>query len=90
MARREIVNLVRVVLDELPDTDGTLLREVFLEERDRDEVCKRHGVSRNYLRVLLHRAKQRFRELYEESIARQARSLRGRLATDGPRPRAAD
>ena len=66
------------------------LRKFDQAERDRDEVCERHEVSRDYLRVLLHRAKQRFRELYEESIARQARSLRGRLATDGPRPRAAD
>jgi hypothetical protein len=34
-----------------------------LDERERDSVCREFGVSRGYLRVLLHRAKQRFRQL---------------------------
>jgi len=29
-----------------------LLHEVFLEERDKDEVCRDFGVERDYLRVL--------------------------------------
>jgi RNA polymerase sigma-70 factor, ECF subfamily len=40
------------------------LREVFLEERDKDEVCRDYGVDREYLRVLLHRAKQSFKAGY--------------------------
>ena len=50
------------VLDEMAPKDRDLLRMIFLEERDKDEVCKHFGVDSNYLRVLLHRAKNRFRE----------------------------
>jgi len=63
-AAREIQEKVRKVLDQLPERDRGLLRELFLEERDKDEVCRDFGVSREYLRVLLHRAKQLFKSLY--------------------------
>lgn len=59
---------VRQVLDELPERDRRLLREVFLEEREKDEVCRDFGVDRDYLRVLLHRAKQAFKSLYFNNI----------------------
>jgi RNA polymerase sigma-70 factor (ECF subfamily) len=42
------------------------LRAVFLEERDKDEVCTELGVDRDYLRVLLHRAKASFRAVYSK------------------------
>ncbi len=50
------------ILDSLPTKDREILRLVFLEELDRQEVCRRIGVSAEYLRVLLHRAKNRFEE----------------------------
>jgi RNA polymerase sigma-70 factor (ECF subfamily) len=53
---------VRQLLDRLPPKDRQLLRLVFIEERDKDEVCRICHVTRGYLRVLLHRAKNRFRE----------------------------
>jgi RNA polymerase sigma-70 factor, ECF subfamily len=53
---------VRQVLDELPPKDRELLRLVFYEDIDRNEICKSYQVEREYLRVLLHRAKMRFRE----------------------------
>ena len=49
------------VLESLPEKDRDLLRQVFLEERDKDEICRSFQVDREYLRVLLHRAKARFR-----------------------------
>ncbi len=52
---------VRRILDDMPEKDRELLRLVFLEEKDKDEVCKLFQVDRDYLRVLLHRAKSRFR-----------------------------
>jgi RNA polymerase sigma-70 factor (ECF subfamily) len=55
---------VRQVLEQLPERDRRLLREVFLEERDKDDICRNFGVERDYLRVLLHRAKQSFKTLY--------------------------
>lgn len=57
-------DLVRQVLTKLKRRDRDLLRAVFLEERDKDSVCRQMGVDREYLRVLLHRAKGAFRELY--------------------------
>jgi RNA polymerase sigma-70 factor (ECF subfamily) len=56
---------VAFVLSRLPAKDRELLRAVFLEERDKDEICRRFHVDANYLRVLLHRAKGRFRRAYE-------------------------
>jgi RNA polymerase sigma-70 factor, ECF subfamily len=60
---------VREILEELPERDRLLLREIFLEERDKDEVCRDFGVDRDYLRVLLHRAKQSFKALYLKNMA---------------------
>jgi len=53
---------VRQILDKLPANDREILCLIFLEEREKDEVCRICQVDRNYLRVLLHRAKNRFRE----------------------------
>jgi len=64
VAAKQIQDKVREILDDLPERDRRLLREVFLEERDKDEVCRDFGVDRDYLRVLLHRAKQSFKALY--------------------------
>ena len=55
---------VRETLASLPPRDAELLREVFLEEADRDEICRRRGVDRAYLRVLAHRALKHFRKKY--------------------------
>jgi RNA polymerase sigma-70 factor (ECF subfamily) len=55
---------VREVLDGLSARDQRLLRAIFFEETPKDEICRQFGVDREYLRVLLHRAKQHFRERY--------------------------
>ena len=64
LSARETEKKVREILEQLSERDRRLLREVFLEERDKDEVCRDFGVDREYLRVLLHRAKQSFKSLY--------------------------
>ena len=55
---------VRQAIATLPDRDRDLLRSLFFEERDKDELCRSMGVDRQYLRVLLHRAKGRFRDAF--------------------------
>jgi RNA polymerase sigma-70 factor (ECF subfamily) len=55
---------VQRILDQLEPRDAKLLRLVFLEERDKDEICREYGVDRDYLRVLLHRAKEKFRSAF--------------------------
>ena len=52
---------VRQVLAKLPERDRLILKQVFLEEKDKDQICREMGVDRDYLRVLLHRAKSQFR-----------------------------
>ena len=52
---------VRAVMQTLPQKERQLLHWLFFEEADKDEVCRRLDIDRNYLRVLLHRAKQRFK-----------------------------
>ena len=65
--------IVRQVLEKLPARDQTILKAVFLEEREKDDLCREIGVTRDYIRVLLHRAKQSFREVYLQGGAgRQA------------------
>jgi RNA polymerase sigma-70 factor, ECF subfamily len=64
VASRQLKAKVREILLDIPERDRSLLKAVFLEERDRDEVCRERGVDREYLRVLLHRAKQSFKSEY--------------------------
>jgi RNA polymerase sigma-70 factor (ECF subfamily) len=61
---KQIDEQVRKTLEDLGDHDRSLLKAVFLDERDRDEVCREFGVDRDYLRVLLHRAKHVFKAAY--------------------------
>jgi RNA polymerase sigma-70 factor (ECF subfamily) len=72
IANREIQQKVRHILDELQEKDRRIIKEVFLEERDKDEVCRDLGVDREYLRVLLHRAKKSFKALYLKKMAKGA------------------
>jgi RNA polymerase sigma-70 factor (ECF subfamily) len=53
---------VRDILFEMPEKDRMVLKMVFLEEGERSEICKNLKVDADYLRVLLHRAKEKFRE----------------------------
>jgi RNA polymerase sigma-70 factor (ECF subfamily) len=72
IANRQTQRKVREILDQLQEKDRRLIKEVFLEERDKDEVCRDLGVDREYLRVLLHRAKKSFKSIYLKKIAKEA------------------
>lgn len=54
---------VRAVLASMPGRDRNLIQKVFLDGADRDDLCDELGVDRDYLRVLLHRAVNNFRDL---------------------------
>jgi RNA polymerase sigma-70 factor, ECF subfamily len=62
-ARDEYKRVVEQVMSELPSKDEHLLRAVVLDERDKQQVCDDLHVSRENLRVLLHRARTRFRDI---------------------------
>lgn len=57
------------VLQEISPRDRELLRAVLMDEADKDAVCKQMSVSRDHLRVLLHRAKNAFRSHYLSDVS---------------------
>jgi RNA polymerase sigma-70 factor (ECF subfamily) len=61
---KDTERLVRQILNQVPERDRRLLHSVLLEERNKDEVCAEFGITREYLRVLLHRAKLSFKSCY--------------------------
>ena len=69
VSAKQMEGKVRDILEQMSERDRRLIREVFLEERDKDAVCRDFGVDRDYLRVLLHRAKQSFKSLYVKAMA---------------------
>lgn len=75
LTAQETEKRVREILLQLPERDRRLLREVFLEERDKDEVCREYGINRDYLRVLLHRAKKSFKSSFLNDMGEDAAEL---------------
>lgn len=63
---QETKEKVREILAEMKSRDRELLRAIFLEDKEKDEVCSEFGVDRQYLRVLIHRAKERFRASFAQ------------------------
>jgi RNA polymerase sigma factor (sigma-70 family) len=63
---KENRKLVLTILSELPERDRLLLQARFFEDRDNEDVCEDFGVDRDYLRVLFHRAINKFGELYKK------------------------
>jgi RNA polymerase sigma-70 factor (ECF subfamily) len=64
---KDTERVVRQILNQLPERDRRLL-QLLLEERNKDEVCAEFGITREYLRVLLHRAKQSFKSCYTSRL----------------------
>ena len=60
----ETAAIVRGVLNRIPERDSDILRAIFLEEEEREEICRRFGVDADNLRVRLHRAKEKFRAAF--------------------------
>jgi RNA polymerase sigma-70 factor (ECF subfamily) len=75
---KDTKKVVRQILNELTDRDRSLLQSVLLEERDKDEVCAELGINREYLRVLVHRAKQSFKSIYISSLDMKGHAGRNR------------
>jgi RNA polymerase sigma-70 factor, ECF subfamily len=64
----ETERVVRRILGDLSERDRRLLQSVLLEERDKDEVCAEMGLTRDHLRVLVHRAKLSFKSFYRKRL----------------------
>ena len=55
---------VQAVIKDMSPRDKEVLGAIFLHEDERDRLCARLGVSKDYLRVLLHRAKKTLKDRY--------------------------
>jgi RNA polymerase sigma-70 factor, ECF subfamily len=71
-SERELVTqerqmLVREVIADMPMKDRELLQAV-LEEKTSAEICREFGVDANYLRVKMHRAREKFRQAIERRM----------------------
>jgi RNA polymerase sigma-70 factor, ECF subfamily len=55
--------LILMLVSSLGERDAAVVRELFRDELDKDEICRRHKIDRKYLRVIVHRAIRRLREL---------------------------
>ena len=75
---KELMIVVREILDEMPARDSAILRAMFLEEKDKDEICRDFGIDRDYLRVCLHRAKEKFRSQYQKRQAHRPPAMSSR------------
>ncbi len=73
---REAARTVQRTLLRMSEKDQHILRLVFLEESDKDQVCRDLHTNREHLRVLLYRAIHRFRALTERSKAQSSTPLR--------------
>lgn len=62
----EVRQQVREALNSLSPRERDLIRAIFFQDMDKDEVCRKFGVNRDYLRVLLHRAIEHLREVLED------------------------
>jgi RNA polymerase sigma-70 factor (ECF subfamily) len=70
---KETKEKVQEILREMNPRDRDLLRAIFLEEKDKEEICTQFGADREYLRVLLYRAKERFRSCFLKDLGRPPR-----------------
>ena len=64
----ELREAVAAALAELSDRDCDLLRYFFLQEMDKEEICRRMGLTDSQFRVALFRAKERFRKIYRQGL----------------------
>jgi RNA polymerase sigma factor (sigma-70 family) len=53
-------------MEQLSERDRRVLRSFYLEEKSKDEILKQTGMSDENFRVVLCRAKERFRAIYVE------------------------
>lgn len=55
---------VRQLLSELSDRDCEILRRFYIEEEDKDQICEDLKLSSLHFNRVLHRARERYRELH--------------------------
>ena len=70
---QEVNDRVREAIKSLAPRERELISKIFFQELEKEEVCTQLGVTRDYLRVLMHRAIEHLRELLEDKGPPSAR-----------------
>src|SRR5262249_52977575 len=69
LLRKESADIVRQILKEMNnERDVQVLFRFYLEEDDKEQICADLGLSSLQLNLVVHRARERYRELYERII----------------------
>ena len=61
-------------LKELAERDRMILRSLYLEGKEKEDICQEWGMSDAQFRVVLFRAKERFRRVYNAEMKRNMTS----------------
>jgi RNA polymerase sigma-70 factor (ECF subfamily) len=75
----EMRGAIDTILESLPPKDRSILRMLFLEEVPKEEICRLLSVDQDYLRVLLHRAKSRFRAEFIKRAGAMALAMKASM-----------
>jgi RNA polymerase sigma-70 factor (ECF subfamily) len=75
LVQQERAAIVRQVIDELPtDRDRQLLFRFYIAEDEKQRICADFGLTSLHFNRVLHRARERYKELYEKALAKGQRS----------------
>jgi RNA polymerase sigma-70 factor (ECF subfamily) len=66
----ELRNAIDNGLAELAERDRAILRALYLEGREKEDICREWGMTDAQFRVVLFRAKERFRRVYDTEMKR--------------------
>jgi RNA polymerase sigma-70 factor (ECF subfamily) len=71
---QEKAAIVRQVINELPtDRDRQLLFRYYIVEHDKEQICADLGLTSLHFNRVLHRARERYKELYEKAVSRRTK-----------------
>ena len=77
IAEAELLELRQAIakgMEQLSDRDRRVLHAFYLEEKSKEEILKQTGMTDENFRVVLCRAKERFRAIYLEQTKRRGNS----------------
>jgi len=77
LLRKESAGIVRQILKEMTsERDIQALFRFYLAEDDKEQICADLGLTNLQFNLVLHRARERYRELYEQIIREKWPGLR--------------
>jgi RNA polymerase sigma-70 factor, ECF subfamily len=72
LLQKEEANIVRQILKEMTsERDVQVLFRFYLAEHDKEQICEDLGLTGLQFNLVLHRARERYRELYERAMRRK-------------------